>query len=312
MAAHPDMFRPVVPAPNPQEQMLQALGSQPLYASPLMRDLAENAAAERILMVPSFGEQVAATIDRRMPKFANAGVVFRTTTGKVRRIRLPERPGDLTVVVTFGVPKDSGEPGPTEDEKMRSELVNASLGCAGAVIGWVGLVAGAFVAGPIGWVAAGLFAFDGIASSAGTVSCMISGIRYFNFRRGRGDINERMDHSRTYRNATRTLDGVALLAGPRAALTAPREIAAVGRAAIAGAHGGDAIARAGSVIEHVAEEIVIKRPLQLELLGSVGAGLGTAGSLNGGIIRELREVTPVLADGTIGIAMPWFSVALTN
>lgn len=312
MAAHPSMFQPVAPAPTEQEQILQAMRSQPLYVSPVLRDLAENAAAERIFMVPSFGEQVAAAIDQRLQKFTNAGLIFRTTSGMIRRVRLPARPGDLTVVVTFGAPKDTGEPGPSDDEKMHSELVNASLGCAGAVIGWVGLVAGAFVAGPVGWVAFSLVAFDGIAASAGSVSCMTSGIRYFNYRRGRGDINQRMDDSRAYRNMSRTLDGVALLGVPRAGFTASREIGAVGRAAVAGATGGNALARAGSAVEHVVEEIAISRPLQSELLGSVGAGLGIAGSLNGGILKELRDVTPTLSGGMTGVAMPWFSIALTN
>lgn len=312
MATHPDSLRPLAPPPSQQEQVLQALRSQPLYTSPVLRDLTENAVAERIVTVPSFGEQVAAAIDKRLYDFADAGLIFRTTTGKVRRIRLPARPGDLTVVVTFGAPVDTGEPGPTEEDKMRTELINAALGCAGAVIGWVGLVAGAFVAGPGGWVAMGIVAFDGIAANAGTVSCMLSGIRYFNFRRGRGDINQRMDDSRAYRNATRTIDGIALASGPRVVYTSAREIGAAGRAALAAAQGTNAVARAGNAVEQVAKEILITRPLQLELLGVVGAGIGVAGSLNGGILKELRDVTPVLPDGTTGIAMPWFSVALTN
>ena len=182
---------------------------------------------------------------------------------------------------------------------LRHELLSGGLGCAAAVIGWIGLVAAAFVSGPLGWFAIGLVAFDATASGAASVSCPESGVRVLNETRKRHDLNEKMDQNPAYAFSSRAQDIVGVASVPRAAVTSARAVVEATKTAEAASTAASGLAAGARVIQ----EVILDKDVRIELLNAVGTGIGLAGSAVGGVVAEATGSLP---------PFPTFTIALSN
>jgi hypothetical protein len=279
----------------------QMFGTRPdPFTNPVLSRLREDAASDRYAKDPSVGRFVAQSIDR-IRDFVGVGIVFRSSTGVLRHVRLPARPGDLTVFVLFGTPPSNtpAAPPPGATDTLRHEAIVGGLGCTAAVIGWIGLVAGAFIAGPVGWVAIGLVVFDATASGAASVSCLESGVRVLNESRGKHTLNTKMDDNPAYYYSSRAQDAIGVASLPRTAVTSARALLESTSAAAAAARSGAAVASGARIVR----EVLLSADVRTELLNAVGAGIGLAGSAVGGVVRESLDSLP---------PFPTFTIALSN
>lgn len=274
--------------------------SSGLLTNPILAQLRDDGASDQYARSDRVGRLVAQSIDK-VRDFAGVGIVFRSSTGVMRHVRLPARPGDLTVFVLFGAPPSGtpAAPPPGASNALRHEAIVGGLGCAAAVIGWVGLVAGAFVSGPVGWVALSLVVFDATASGAASVSCLESGVRVLNETRHRHDLNVGMDDNPAYYYSSRVQDGIGVASVPRTAATSARALLEATTLAAAGARGAGVVAGGARIVR----EVLLSGEVRTELLNAVGAGIGLAGSAVGGVVREAADALP---------PFPTFTVALAN
>lgn len=266
-----------------------------------LSQLKESAAAIRAAEDEALGRLVAQSIDK-VREFMGVGIVFRSANG-MRRVRLPVRPGDLTLVVMWGPPPPDP---PAANAALRHEATLAGVGCAAAVIGWIGFVTGASLSGPVGWVVLSLVIFDGVASGAASISCLQSGVRVLNEVRGNHARNEQLDASPFYQAQSKVIDAISLVGTPRALLSGPRAIAQVGGKAATAARGATAVAKAAAVVR----TLVINRETRSELLGAVNAALGLYSSAEGGIIAEHAALASTPAPAPVSTLT--FTLALTN
>ena len=278
------------------------LASRPtnFFTNPILSRIENDASSNRYTRDPVVSRFVAQSVDT-VRDFFGIGIVFRSSTGVVRQVRLPSRPGDLTLFVLFG-PAPSGTPAappPGASDALRHEAMVGGLGCAAAVIGWIGLVAGAFVSGPIGWVAISLVAFDATASGAASISCLESGVRVLNETRDRHDLNERMDKNAAYYYSSRGQDVIGVAALPRTAITSARALLEATTAASAASRTAGIVASGAKI----AREVLLSPNVRTELLNAVGSGIGLAGSAIGGVVRESVDSLP---------PFPTFTIALAN
>ncbi len=277
-------------------------GGQPysLSTNPILARLKEDAASDQYARNPVVGRLVAQSVDK-VRDFLGVGIVFRSSTGAMRQVRLPARPGDLTVFVLFGAPPSGtpAAPPPGASDALRHEAIVGGLGCAAAVIGWVGLVAGAFVSGPVGWALISLVAFDATASGAASVSCLESGVRVLNETRNRHDLNAKMDSNPAYYYSNWVQDAIGVVSVPRTAVTSARALLEATTAAAAGARSAGVVASGAKIVR----EVLLTPSVRVELLNAVGAGIGLAGSAMGGVVREAVDALP---------PFPTFTIALAN
>lgn len=278
--------------PGIESYAQQQVGAQQFEAD---RIATASVEAELFMMDAKVAEEVVRRIDG-VTGLKGAGIVFRTTWGRLRQVRLPSQSGDIGVIVTFGPRPPTGNPQELESE-MRSQVTNARYSCGAATIAMVGFVVGAFISGPVGWTAIAITIFDGIAFSTGAISCMFSGIRLLNLKTGNREGNGRMDNNAAFGVASAALDYSNFPAAAR---------------------NGVGITRAG---KEVVREIKLTTEFANELLGAVGTGLGFAGARQGGELRLRLENLRDSAGGAVGnglvgdksqIRTPDYTVALTS
>lgn len=176
------------------------------------------------------------------------------------------------------------------------EWRSLGLNCAGAAIGWIGVVGtgmlAPFTGGLSGLATVALYA----GALAGTGQCVASVYRVNNAARGRSDINDELDRSRAYQWSMLGADAIGLF-GAGAGL---RGAAATGKALKSvGATGGDLLAR--SLPRAVRGDLsialgingmklgtrMINKVVRQRLLDGAGGVLGVVSSVDGGIVREL-------------------------
>lgn len=177
-----------------------------------------------------------------------------------------------------------------------SEWRSLGLNCAGAVVGWIGVVGTGALAPFTGGVSVGATILLYAGALAGTGQCMASVYRVNNARRGRSDINDRLDKSPAYVWSMQGADAIGLIGaggglvgvaktgaalsktGVRASDLAARSLTRAARGELSAAMGIHGMKLGTRMINKVVRQ---------RLLDGAGGVLGVVSSADGGIIREL-------------------------
>ncbi|WP_156347798.1 thermonuclease family protein [Sphingomonas sp. Leaf9] len=190
-----------------------------------------------------------------------------------------------------------------------SEWRSLGLNCAGAVVGWIGVVGTGALAPFTGGLTFGATIVLYAGALAGSGQCMASVYRVNNARRGRSDINETLDKSPVYIWSMRGADAIGLVGAAGGLVGVAKTGAALSKTGVkAGDLAARSLTRAARAELSAAMGIngvklgtrMINKVVRQRLLDGAGGVLGVVSSADGGLIREL--IVWVIADKEKGNA----------
>jgi hypothetical protein len=177
------------------------------------------------------------------------------------------------------------------------EWLGLGLNCGGAVLAWVGVV----TTGALTPITGGLSAFASLALWTGAVSstmqCAVSTYRVGNLLRDRDDINASLDNNSNYTMVMSGLDGIGLVTAAGAFVEAVRvnsKLTKVG----SGLSKGTSQNFSRRQRLHITTELglkgvrrapaeVINKIIKKQIMDTIGAAVGIAGSASSGIIKDV-------------------------
>jgi hypothetical protein len=279
-------------ATNPN---LFASSAGPSWRNPVLQDLEDTGRALRLCDDPLAAAALGRAVDS-VSGLEGAGIVCRVDRGtaapRVKTLRLPRSPGDITVCTMFGNPVPApGTPG--SNHHLRNELLAGGLSCGAALFGWIGFVGSAALAAPTAGLSVAGMIYDGLAASAASISCINSGVRILNEARGNHQVNERLDRNSAYQRTMLGLDVFGAGGVYRGGADGVRAVRALGSAAsaVSGSSAATAIVRV----------IALDREIKVRLVNALGAAVTLISSNDAGALGELEK----------GLGIP-FTIVLTN
>ena len=178
------------------------------FSNSVIQDIEDQGRALKLCDSPAAPAMLGKAVDS-VSGLEGAGIVCRVSQGtdapRVKSMRLPRAPGDVSVCLMFGPPAPA--PGTVgANHHLRNELLAGGLACGAAIFGWIGFVGGAALAVPTGGLSVAAMVYDGLAASAASIACINSGVRILNEARGNHGTNEKLDSNPMYSRTMLSLD----------------------------------------------------------------------------------------------------------